>query len=194
MWMFRRESEMDLEAAADEALLGPIARGDEAAFLTLYRRRQGNVYRYALHWGGDAEMAAEAVQETFLALLREAGNLRPERGTVLSWLLAVTRNRMLKLARERRHLSLDEEGMDAPAPGCVASEVEWEQMTGRLREAVASLPPAYREALVLCDMEELTYEEAAGIAGCPVGTVRSRLHRARALLAQKLKPMVGNPA
>jgi DNA-directed RNA polymerase specialized sigma24 family protein len=60
------------------------------------------------------------------------------------------------------------------------------ETVGRVRQAIATLPQNYREAVILCELEEMSYEEAAAALGCPVGTVRSRLHRARALLAEKL--------
>lgn len=193
--MWKRWTGTQLEIAAeqsDELLLPALARGEEKAFLAVYRRRQASIYRYALHLAGDADVAAEAVQETFMALLRDAGRLDATRGTVLAWLFAVARNQVLRQLRSRRqHLSLDDEDQTEPAAaGCVLAELEQEQLSSRLRELMATLPPVYREVLVLCDMQELSYEEVAAIAGCPTGTVRSRLHRARALLAGKLKPLV----
>src|SRR5687767_5460695 len=95
---------------SDELLLAAVARGDESAFLVVYRRRQSSVYRYALHLCGDADVAAETVQETFMALLRDAGRLDPSRGTVLAWLFAVARNQVLRQLRARdRHLSLEDD-------------------------------------------------------------------------------------
>ena len=178
---------------SDEALLPAIARGEEPAFLAVYRRRQASIFRYAVHLCGDHDIAAETVQETFLALLRGAGQLDPRRGTVLAWLFAVARNQVLRQVRSRRqHLSLEEEEHPEPvAAGCVIAELEQEQLSAHLRELMATLPAVYREVLVLCDMQELSYEEVAAIAGCPTGTVRSRLHRARAMLAGKLRPLVG---
>lgn len=194
--MWQRWSKPQIEPDAewsDEALLSALTRGEESAFLAVYRRRQASVYRYALHLSGDADVAAEVVQETFMALLRDAGRLDPTRGTVISWLFAVARNQVLRQMRtRRRHLSLeDEDPGELAAAGCVVTELEQEQLSGRLRETLATLPPVYREVLVLCDMQELSYEEVAAVAGCPTGTVRSRLHRARALLAGKLRPLVG---
>ena len=141
-------------------------------------------------------VAAEDGPDDIDALAAAAGRLDPERGTVLAWLFAVARNQVLKHLRSRRqHLSLEDDDQPEPvAGGCLASELELEQLSSRLRETMATLPPVYREVLVLCDMQELSYEEVAAIAGCPTGTVRSRLHRARALLAGKLKPLVGLPS
>jgi RNA polymerase sigma-70 factor, ECF subfamily len=197
MWKrwIRTQPEAEAELS-DEALLPALARGEEPAFLAVYRRRQASIYRYAFHLSGDPDVAAEVVQETFLSLLRDAGRLDAARGTVLSWLFAVARNQVLKQLRGRRqHLSLEDEDQgELVAGGCLVAELEQEQLSSRLRETMATLPPVYREVLVLCDMQELSYEEVAAIAGCPTGTVRSRLHRARALLAGKLKPLVGIPS
>ncbi|MBI2685825.1 MAG: sigma-70 family RNA polymerase sigma factor [Acidobacteria bacterium] len=194
--MWRRWSRIQPEPESDnsdESLLPALARGDEAAFLAVYRRRQGSIYRYALHLCGNEDVAAEVVQETFLTLLRQAGRLDEARGKVVAWLFAVARNQVLRhLRTHRQHLSLDEDTQgELAASGCVITELEQEQLSSRMRELMATLPPVYREVLVLCDMQELSYEEVAVIAGCPTGTVRSRLHRARAMLAGKLKPLVG---
>jgi RNA polymerase sigma-70 factor, ECF subfamily len=181
------------EERSDEELLPAVARGSEAAFLTVYRRRQSALFRYALHLGGDEEIAAEVVQETFLALLRGAGRLDGTKGTVQAWLYAVARNQVMKqLQSQRRHTRLEEEEAESlTAQGCPAAEFEQMERNGRVREALATLPEVYREVLILCDMEDLPYETVASIAECPVGTVRSRLHRGRALLAAKLKLVVG---
>lgn len=197
MWQRWTRTQPEAEAElSDELLLPALARGEESAFLVVYRRRQASIYRYALHLSSDPDIAAEVVQDTFLSLLRDAGRLDASRGTVISWLFAVARNQVLRQLRSRRqHLSLEEDEQgELVAAGCMVTELEQEQLSSRLRDTMATLPPVYREVLVLCDMQELSYEEVAAIAGCPTGTVRSRLHRARALLAGKLKPLVGLPS
>jgi len=193
MWQRWTRTQLESESEqSDELLLKAVGRGEEPAFLAIYRRRQASIYRYAMHLCGDADVAAEAVQETFMALLRDASRLDASRGTVLAWLFAVARNQVLRQLRSRqRHLSLEDEDQAEPvASGCVLADLEQEQLTSRLHELMATLPPVYREVLVLCDMQELSYEEVSSIAGCPTGTVRSRLHRARATLAGKLRPLV----
>ena len=193
MWQRWTRTQLESESEqSDELLLKAVGRGEEPAFLAIYRRRQASIYRYAMHLCGDADVAAEAVQETFRALLRDASRLDASRGTVLAWLFAVARNQVLRQLRSRqRHLSLEDEDQAEPvASGCVLADLEQEQLTSRLHELMATLPPVYREVLVLCDMQELSYEEVSSIAGCPTGTVRSRLHRARAMLAGKLRPLV----
>jgi RNA polymerase sigma-70 factor (ECF subfamily) len=183
----------EIEDASDESLLGRLAAGDQAAFLVIYRRRQRSVYRYSLHMAGDEEVAADVVQETFMVLLREAGRLDPALGTVHAWLFAVARKQVLRaLTAKRKYISLEEDSTGEPlTDGCVLDDLEHSQLLEKLRDLIPTLPPVYREVLVLCDMQGLAYDDVASIAACPVGTVRSRLHRARALLAGKLKPLVG---
>lgn len=194
MWYPRSQEGFETAASegSDELLLPALQRGDEQAFLTIYRRHAESLYRYAIHLGGDEEVAGEVVQETFLALLRSSGKLDASRGTLLSWLFSVARNQVLKQLRIRsRHLSLStEEDQEPAAPESTLAGIEQEQLSGRLREVLATLPPVYREVLILCDLQELSYDQVAAITGCPSGTVRSRLHRARSLLAGKLKPLV----
>ena len=193
MWQRWTRAQHETEGEqSDELLLAAMARGEEKAFLIVYRRRQASIYRYALHLCGDDDVAAETVQETFMALLRDAGRLDATRGTVLAWLFAVARNQVLRQLRARdRYLSLEDEDQFEPmASGCMLADLEQEQLASRVHELMATLPAIYREVLVLCDMQELSYEEVASIAGSPTGTVRSRLHRARAMLAEKLRPLV----
>ena len=78
----------------DEELLPALAKGDEAAFTVVYRRRQGAIYRYALQMTGSAETASEVTQEVFLALMRQGSGLSAERGSVMSWLYAVARRQV----------------------------------------------------------------------------------------------------
>ena len=122
MWQRWTGTQHDSEdEKSDELLLAALARGEESAFLIVYRRRQASIYRYALHLCGDSDVAAETVQETFLALLLDAGRLDGTRGTVLAWLFAVARNQVFRQMRARdRHLSLEDE--EPVASGCVLAD------------------------------------------------------------------------
>ncbi len=179
---------------ADDGLLRLIASGNEQAFTALYRRRQGAVYRFALHMSGSPSLAEEVTQEVFLMLLRDRSGYDPARGPLASYLYGVARNLLLRrMAEDRSHIQIgeeaDEEGR-TPEQLIAHSEVESDlarnQAVRSLRRAILALPAGYREAVVLCDLHEVSYAEAARVLGCAVGTVRSRLHRARALLAQRL--------
>ncbi|MGH9662419.1 MAG: RNA polymerase sigma factor [Bryobacteraceae bacterium] len=166
-----------------------LARGDEDAFRALYHRRQAAIYRFALQMCGSAEIAEDVTQEVFLTVIRDARSFHPEKGAVVSWLFGMARNRVLQaLDRDRRYLPLDEEDEDtgAAADNPLDDLTRGESLES-LRQAVLALPSRYREVVVLCDLEELSYEDAARALDCAVGTVRSRLHRGRELIARKLR-------
>lgn len=178
---------------SDGDLLKLIVRGDEEAFTALYRRRQGGIYRFALHMSGSAAIAEEVTQEVFMALVSRAGEYDAARGTVAAYLYGMARNHVLRcLERERPFLPLDEESRAEEAEaGPVDPLLDLTRREGieALHRAVLALPARYREVLALCDLHEMSYDETAGALGLAVGTVRSRLHRARALLLDKLRPM-----
>lgn len=182
----------DTPVENDDELLLRMRSGDEQAFLDLYRRRQGAIYRFALHMSGSATAAEDVTQEVFLALIRDDCGYDPERGTLSAYLFGIARNLVLRqFERGRPDVALENAGDDAPFPelsvdaGQLADLTRKEGLEG-LRRAVQSLPRRYREVVALCDLEELDYADAACALGCPIGTVRSRLHRARALLLEKL--------
>jgi RNA polymerase sigma-70 factor (ECF subfamily) len=185
---------MSLPATVSDAdLLRLMMAGDEAAFTTLYRRRQGGIYRFALQMTGSPALAEDVTQEVFLVLMRQAVRFDPERGTVASFLYGIARNHMLRrLEQERRFVALaadDEDGgtiENLCAESDPHAELASKEAVETVRRAVLSLPERYREAVVLCDLHELSYEDAANIIDCAVGTLRSRLHRGRALLSEKL--------
>jgi RNA polymerase sigma-70 factor (ECF subfamily) len=122
-------------------------------------------------------------QEVFLALLKGRLAFDPARGPLAAFLFGVARNRILKRLRRRKEVFSDE---DSVIQDDLLGNLVRREAVERVRRAVLSLPAVYREAVVLCDLEESTYEDAATVLECPVGTVRSRLNRGRAMLAQKL--------
>jgi RNA polymerase sigma-70 factor (ECF subfamily) len=176
----------------DDQLLMRIRSGSEEAFLGLFRRRQSAIYRFALHMSGSASVAEDITQDVFLVLLRDACGYDPERGTLSGYLFGIARKLLL---RHREHnladVPLETSNEDSLWPELAVFESPLDDLTRReridaLRAAVATLPRRYREVVVLCDLEEVDYADAAAALGCPIGTVRSRLHRARALLLEKL--------
>ena len=183
---------------SDEELLRLMLAGDEQAFTALYRRRQAGIYRFALQMCGSESVAEDVVQEVFMALIREGARFDPARGSSLSsYLYGVARNQVLRrLERERPFAaSLDDaagrETADASdgAHGVrqdPLSDLARAETVASVRQAVLALPAHYREVVVLCELQEMSYADAAGALGCAVGTVRSRLHRARSLLTDKL--------
>jgi RNA polymerase sigma-70 factor (ECF subfamily) len=188
-----REQPMTPGAAdTDYNLLIRLRNGDEQAFLTLYGKRQGAIYRFALHMSGSAQTAEDVTQEVFLALLREDCGFDASRGTLSGYLFGIARKLILRqMERGRADVPLESETEDAYTPELAVTDDVLGKLTHRegieaLRRAVVTLPRRYREVVVLCDLEEVDYAEAAVVLGCPIGTVRSRLHRARALLLEKL--------
>ncbi len=169
---------------SEAALVDRMRRGDERAFDVLYSRHHAAVYRYALRMTGSPELADDTVQETFLALLR-GGGYNATLGPLRSYLFGTARNLLFRMWGEQArqegvHPSHADDGPDQ-LQGLEAAE-----QFALLRRALASLPPRYREVVVLCELEELSYAEVAELLGCAVGTIRSRLSRAKALLAEKL--------
>ena len=168
---------------SDEELLREARDGDETAFTALYRRRQVAVYRFALHMSGDAAISEDVTQEVFLALLEGGGRFDPSRGSLLSFLYGIARNRVLRRLEAKRPEELSGE---PSSDDDVLEDLTRRETIEAVRSAILSLPTQYREAVVLCDLENASYEDAAAALECPVGTVRSRLSRGRGMLAQKL--------
>jgi RNA polymerase sigma-70 factor (ECF subfamily) len=185
------------EHPSDEDLIAGIARGDREAFATLYRRRRPDVYRFALHVSGSPQVADDVSQDVFMAVINHAGRYRSGRSGVVPWLLGITRNHVrqwVERERPQRSLAVDNEEPGAartPAPLIVETDplagLARRRDVAALRRAVLALPIKYREAVVLCDLQELSYASAAAALGCAIGTVRSRLHRGRAILATRLR-------
>jgi len=180
-------------AHSDDQLLRLISSGDEAGFLAFYRRHQGAVYRFALQMSGKTEIAEEVTQDVFMVVMGSAKQYDAARGSATSYLYGIARNFVMRcLERERQYIALldDPESEHVePLSGelNVLDNLTRNERIESLRKAVLALPPAYREVVVLCDLEEMDYADAAGALGCAVGTIRSRLHRARALLMEKMR-------
>jgi RNA polymerase sigma-70 factor, ECF subfamily len=179
----------------DNELLRSMLAGDEDALALLYRRRQGNVYRFALQMSGSKPIAEDVTQEVFLFLMREGHMFDPARGSLSAFLMGVARNHVLRRMRVDQVLTpIGDDGDDdaglalAETDLCPLDGLARAETIEMVRKAVLSLPPKYREVVVLCELQDVSYGEAAEILGCAIGTVRSRLHRARALLLAKLRP------
>jgi RNA polymerase sigma-70 factor, ECF subfamily len=171
---------------SDDELLQMSTRGDEDAFLALYHRHQGAIFRFALHMSGQRETAEEVTQEVFLALLSESRKYLAERGDLQAYLIGVARNKVRRQIRQSRGFA----SLPRTEPAIEAESLETvsrQQEARALRAAILSLPANYREVVVLCDLENMDYAQTAQHLGCAVGTVRSRLHRARMILGAKLR-------
>ena len=180
----------DSTAPNDEDLLRETIAGDEGAFTILYRRWQGNVYRFALHMTGSAALAEDVTQDVFLTFMQAPERYQAARGPLVSYLYGIARNHVWRtLRRDRPFVPLEDEADgDAPDAGAAAALVRSEAIEW-VRRAVLSLPVHYREVVVLCDLHGMSYEQGASVIGCSIGTVRSRLSRGRALLGEKLRPL-----
>ena len=157
---------------------------DEAAFIELYRRHEPSIFRFALHMSGRVEIAEEVTQEVFLTLIAKPKAFREAVGALQGFLIGIARNKLRRYASVYRR-------SEAAIAAAIPSDFEL-RLTGpfevaELRAAILSLPARYREVVVLCELNEVSYDAAARTLGCAVGTVRSRLHRARQILSAKLR-------
>ena len=179
------------DETSDAALHESALRGNGDAMAALYRRHGGLVYRFTLRMSQNASVAEEVTQEVFLALLNQLERFDPQRAALPTWLCGIARRQLWK------HLERFDEnaGVADEDDATEAESLDDSPMTLLMRqEAVATvrrgldeLPMLYREVIVLCELEEMSYEETAVVLGVPIGTVRSRLHRAKARLARLLR-------
>ena len=174
------------------ALLARVLKGDAGALSLLYRRESGPVYRYALALCHDEAAALDAMQEAFTQLLQQPQGFAPERGTLGAYLAGIARHQVLARWRDaRRFVALSDDDEDlADTPQALAPATDSllvrAQNTEALWAALRRLPWSQREALVLVDLQERSYAEAAAVAGVSEDVLRTRLHRARRQLAALL--------
>jgi len=176
---------------ADDDLVRRMRSGCAEAFTMLYRRHQSRIYRFAVHMSGSAAVGEEVTQEVFLALLRGGAKYNAARGSLEQFLFGVARKQVLRYIEKGRRQENEEDLTALRSDDDVLGDLTRKETVELLRKAVLSLPARYREVVVLCEMQEMDYVEAAAVMGCAVGTVRSRLSRARALLAEKLRAPKG---
>jgi len=195
---------------SDAQLAERLKQRDEHAFLQLYDRHRRSTYRFLMHMTGSVSAAEELTQEVFVVILDaiSAGKLDqfdPQRGTLEGYLLGIARN----LAREehrrtRRLLSLDSVVETSEWSGSFEilcrENAAWDAATALalraelriLYRAILELPEHYRAVVVLCSLQQRSYKETAALLQCSEGTVASRMNRARALLAGKLRRSSAN--
>ena len=176
--------------AADVA----IPTGSEQTVPTwdeIAERYGDTVYTMAYRLTGDRDEARDLAQDVFVRVYRNLDRYRP--GTFEGWLYRITKNLFLDRVRRRSRVRMEplpEEDWRQPrdaGPG-PAERAEEDVLRGDLEVALSDLPPAFRTAIVLCDIQGLSYEEIAASTGWPIGTVRSRIHRGRRLLRGRLEP------
>jgi len=176
----------------DREMLRQLAGGNQAAFSACYQRYEGPIFRFAWHMSGNQANAEEVTQEVFLRLIDSPQKFDPAKGSLAGYLFGIARNVMRRqMEKDRLNLQLDDEMLDGNDAEMVVepdvlSELDRRERLDYLQKAVLALPTPYREALVLCDLQEMSYPEAAEVLKCPPGTVASRLHRARTILKVRL--------
>ena len=175
----------------DEILVQRTCRGDETAFLLLYERYRTQIFRFAYRMLGSVELAEDITHDCFLSLIKRPGRFDPSRASLRTYLYAAARNLALKNYRHNNNEVAFDNASDQPHPQCIEGPLQQlidEELSKEVRKAVAGLPPLQREALTLFEYEELTLAEIAVVVGADVGTIKSRIHRARARLRSALEP------
>ena len=182
----------DLTTISETELLRQAMAGSEDAFRLLYERLKKGIFRYAFYMTNSRSAAEEATQDVFLTLIRKGASFDASQGDLGAFTFGLARNVVRRVERrERTYLTLLNNdplnGELASAPEALTGNLIRSERVASVRAAIAALPEHYRQAVVLCDLCELSYGEAAHRLGCAVGTIRSRLNRGHALLANKLK-------
>jgi len=176
-------------------LLQKAGEGEQAAFLELYDRYREPIFRFAYRLLGSVEIAEDVTHDCFLSLIRKPENYRPERASLKTYLYAAARNLSMKHFRNQgRETGMDEvneEPKESPRRGPLRRLLD-EELAAQVRDAVSSLPPLQREALILFEYEGMSLNEVAEIAGTDVGAIKARLYRAREGLRRILQPYINN--
>ncbi|HEX8638089.1 MAG TPA: RNA polymerase sigma factor [Pyrinomonadaceae bacterium] len=182
------------ERDADLTETRRVANGDAEAFSRLYNKYRDRVFGFAYRMLGSQSIAEEVTQEVFLALIENPERFHPERGSMPTFLCSVARNRILNYFRKRGgeiedYLEDDELQTieDESEPDPLAALLDRELGT-KVREAIALLPALQREAVVLREFQELSYEEISIVVGAEINVVKARIYRARQTLGKRLAP------
>ncbi|HKP36173.1 MAG TPA: RNA polymerase sigma factor [Pyrinomonadaceae bacterium] len=173
----------------DEKLLSEAANGDGNAFQILYERYRDPIFRFAYRLLGSAEAAEDVAHDCFLSLIKEPRRFDPARASLRTYIYGAARN----LVSKRYHSSARETGIDEVADAPQVGErhspithVLQNELASEVEQAIASLPPLQREALVLFEYEGLSLAEIAAVVGADSNTVKARLFRAREKLRVRL--------
>jgi RNA polymerase sigma-70 factor (ECF subfamily) len=188
--------------ASDERLLDAARTGDRAALEELLSRHQRRVYRFGLKMCRDEEDAKDVLQDTLLAVARGVKDFRGA-SSVSTWLYTIARSFCIKKRRRSKFAPEQEESIDAGEGAAVLSiadpgrspdeSLAGKQIEVALEQAIGELAPMYREVLVLRDVEGLAASEVAEVLGISVEAVKSRLHRARVAVRERVAPLLGVP-
>jgi len=188
-----------LNANSESNLIEKIARGDEPAFSEIYSRYRDRVYGFTYRMTFNQSVAEDITHETFLVLIENSERYRQERGSVLTFLCAVARNRVMNHLRLKHNTDAgfdDFENFDACEDETKSNPLKDllnQELAVRINECIAELPPLQREVIILREFEELSYQEIAHVTGADASAVKARLYRARQTLAKGLAGYI-NPA
>lgn len=180
----------------DADLVAKCRSGDREAWETIVRHRHARIYNLAFRFTGRSDEAEDLTQEVFLKVYRTLHQYRPESGALETWIVRVARNHFIdhyrKYKTERARTAPLEDHHDAVAEPTFRVEtpadlLDRKEAAERVHSLLARLPQDQREAVILRDLEELTYEEIADMLKVPIGTVKSRINRGRIELARLLR-------
>ena len=183
------------DQATDERLLEQAANGNTAAFQILYERYRDPIFRFAYRMLGSVEAAEDVAHDCFLSLIREPARFDSTRASLRTYLYSAARNLSMKHFRNAgREAAIEEltEDPQIPVREQPLRRLLDEELTLKVKEAVSSLPPLQREALVLFEYEGLALSEIASVVGTDIGAVKARLHRARQRLKNTLQPYLNS--
>jgi len=177
-------------SSADAELLDLARRGEEAAFLTLYQRHRDCVFRFTYRMLGSVQLAEDVTHDCFLSLMSKPRLFDPSRSSIRTYLCAAARNLAYRrLRRMGREATVDEmSDTQADERAGPLEQVLAGELADTVKQAVASLPPLQREAIILFEFEDLSLADIAAVGQTDVGTIKSRLHRARERLRRLLAP------
>jgi len=190
-----------LNSPEDQQLIETCLAGDSSAFGALVLRYQDRLYGSILMMVSSPEDARDLTQEAFVHAFRRLDSFRGD-SAFYTWLFRIAINATISFRRRmarRKTTSIEtarevmgEEPRDVRPDAAPSSRIEIQEQQQLVRSALAELSEEFRQAIVLTELEGLSYEDAAAMAGCPIGTIRSRIHRARNELREKLRLLLRN--
>jgi RNA polymerase sigma-70 factor (ECF subfamily) len=172
----------------DPELVSRVLAGRTGDFRELVERHQQSIFRFALGLVGNREEAEDVTQEAFLAAFANLSGYDSSRAAFSTWLFTIARNRCFNLLKQRRPIAVNE--LDAIADVTPLDPIVGQELSQQLDRALATLPVEQRSAFVLAEIEQLPYTEIARIDRTSVGTVKSRIHRAKQRLQSLLEPVL----
>lgn len=196
-----KDKDLALDELSDTELIQAMKDGSGEAFDVLVERHQNAIVNYATHVLRDRTMAMDVAQETFLRAFRAAARYEPT-ASVKTWLFTIANHLAIsEIRREKRWSKILFRSPDEETQADMMEKARSEtlspdaslgrrEVTERVRAAIRKLPEKYRTVIVLRDLQGLSYEEIEAVVGCPLGTVKSRVNRARLMLRDNLKDFV----